>query len=714
MTDARGNTIEYTYDGQGNLASTRYPDGTVESAAYDPIGNVMSTTDRNGQAIAYTYDASGNVLTETFADGSEAIYTYDSHENLTSATDSSGTITLAYDANDRLTKITYPTGRYLSYSYDAVGRRSQMVDQDGFTVNYAYDSLGRLASLTDGSGNLIVRYTYNIAGLLSRADQGNGTFTTYDYDVAGELIHLINFAPDGTVDSRFDYTYDALGNPVTEATLDGGWSYTYDAIGELIHAVFTSTDPAISNQDLIYAYDAAGNRTETIINGVTTVYVANSVNEYTSVGSTTFGYDANGNMVSATDASGTTTFSYNLQNRLIGASGPDGTSAYQYDPLGNLEASTQSGQTTDYLVDPIGLGNVVASYSGSGSLIDQYIYGLALTSLVNAQGTAVYYSFSANGNTSDLTDAAGSVVSSYFYDPFGRSLAKSETIPNPFQFAGEVGVMNSVAGFDLMRFRAYSAALGRFTSPDPIGLQGGSLDLYSYVHNDPMAFVDPSGLKLRYLDLLKPEPLPLYLLHKLLDVLIFDPPDIPGEGEYPPPRMVPPWWLLPPDTVLLPPNLPSGLPWFAPLPPDWQGPPLPLPFAGSLLQPPVGYLFLGADADAGSHDPNALLGPSGYGAQSFVAADQVLPYQIDFENDPTATAPAQRVDVTDQLDRNLDWNTFQLTGVGFGDNNIAIPANSQHFETTVPMTYNGRTFHGSNRARPGRGDRNVPRQFPID
>ena len=44
-----------------------------------------------------------------------------------------------------------------------------------------------------------------------------------------------------------------------------------------------------------------------------------------------------------------------------------------------------------------------------------------------------------------------------------------------------------------------------------------------------------------------------------------------------------------------------------------------------------------------------------------------LPYRVDFENDPTATAPAQRVDVTDQLDPNLDWNTFQLTEVGFGD-----------------------------------------------
>jgi len=96
-----------------------------------------------------------------------------------------------------------------------------------------------------------------------------------------------------------------------------------------------------------------------------------------------------------------------------------------------------------------------------------------------------------------------------------------------------------------------------------------------------------------------------------------------------------------------------------------------------------------------AHDPNAAIGPSGYGTGGFIADnEQSLPYTIDFENAPTATAPAQRVTVTDQLDPNLDWNTFQFTGVGFGDNVITIPANDgQFFQTSVPMTYNGETFN---------------------
>ena len=84
--------------------------------------------------------------------------------------------------------------------------------------------------------------------------------------------------------------------------------------------------------------------------------------------------------------------------------------------------------------------------------------------------------------------------------------------------------------------------------------------------------------------------------------------------------------------------------------------------------------------------------PGGFRSRRLHRPGTVLPYRIDFENDPTATAPAQRVVVTDQLDPNIDWSTFQLTEVGFGDTIITIPAGSQHFQTTVPMTYNGQTF----------------------
>jgi hypothetical protein len=91
-------------------------------------------------------------------------------------------------------------------------------------------------------------------------------------------------------------------------------------------------------------------------------------------------------------------------------------------------------------------------------------------------------------------------------------------------------------------------------------------------------------------------------------------------------------------------------------------------------------------------DPNDKSGPAGFGPSQFIAADDIVPYHIEFENEAKATGPARRVVVTDQLDANLDWDTFAWTQVGFGDVVVTIPAGSRHFQTTVPMTQNGRTF----------------------
>ncbi len=93
-----------------------------------------------------------------------------------------------------------------------------------------------------------------------------------------------------------------------------------------------------------------------------------------------------------------------------------------------------------------------------------------------------------------------------------------------------------------------------------------------------------------------------------------------------------------------------------------------------------------------SRDPNQKIGPVGFGSSSFVTLDQAFPYRIDFENDKDATAPAQRVTISDHLNSNLDLTTFELSDIGFGDTFITIPKGSQHFATTIEMMQNGKTF----------------------
>lgn len=85
-------------------------------------------------------------------------------------------------------------------------------------------------------------------------------------------------------------------------------------------------------------------------------------------------------------------------------------------------------------------------------------------------------------------------------------------------------------------------------------------------------------------------------------------------------------------------------------------------------------------------DPNDIQGPSGFGPEGFIEGNGTFPYAIEFENQPTATAPAQTVVVTQQLDPNLDWNTFQLGSIGFGDTVVNVPSGQTSFSTQVDLT----------------------------
>lgn len=493
ITDPRGNAIDYDYDDEGNLISINYADGSSETYSYDEAGNFTQSVNRRDQTIAFNYNQLGQLLRQDNADGSFSAYTYDEQGNLTSATDDNGTISLEYDTGDRLTKIIYPDGRSLTYTYDAGNSRTSMVDQDGNTVNYSYDLAGRLAGLTDSNGNSIIDYIYDDVGRLIREDNGNGTYTTYAYDDAGQLSSLINYAPDDSINSRYDYSYDELGQQIGASTLDGEWTYSYDTIGQLANAAFSSTNPEVPDQNLEYVYDAAGNRIRTIVNGDTTEYSANNLNQYETAGDIVYDYDTDGNLISKTEGDDVTTYEYNNENRLVKVIEPNGIETeYEYDPIGNRIATIYNGERTEYLVDPFGFGDIVGEYDSDGNLIANYTHGNGLVSRSNDNDSA-FYDADAIGSTVGLTNAAGDQVNSYSYLPFGQELSETEAIENSFEFVGQWGVTEETNGLDFMRARLYDPLIGRFISPDPIGIAGGDTNLYRYVFNNPNNYADPSG-----------------------------------------------------------------------------------------------------------------------------------------------------------------------------------------------------------------------------
>jgi RHS repeat-associated protein len=112
---------------------------------------------------------------------------------------------------------------------------------------------------------------------------------------------------------------------------------------------------------------------------------------------------------------------------------------------------------------------------------------------INAIGGAVrYYHADALGSIIGLSDETGQEVTQYVYDPFGSVTISGEISDNPFQYTGRE---NDGTGLYYYRARYYSSELQRFISEDPIGFSGGSINLFSYVGNNPVNRRDPLGLQ---------------------------------------------------------------------------------------------------------------------------------------------------------------------------------------------------------------------------
>ncbi|MBL8339550.1 MAG: pre-peptidase C-terminal domain-containing protein, partial [Rhodoferax sp.] len=85
-------------------------------------------------------------------------------------------------------------------------------------------------------------------------------------------------------------------------------------------------------------------------------------------------------------------------------------------------------------------------------------------------------------------------------------------------------------------------------------------------------------------------------------------------------------------------------------------------------------------------DPNDIIGPEGYGDEGWVAASSNLGYMIRFENAADATAPAQEVVITQQLDADLDWRTFRVDDFGFGDQLVEVDGKSGFYQKRLDFT----------------------------
>jgi RHS repeat-associated protein len=220
--------------------------------------------------------------------------------------------------------------------------------------------------------------------------------------------------------------------------------------------------------------------------GTTSYGTASSVNEYPTVGSATYSYDGNANLKS----NGTWTFTYDTENHLISASETGTSVSYDYD-ADHRQIQKTVGSTSSYYV--YSRWQRIADYAGSGTgaLQNRYVYGDKPDEpliAVSSAGVLTYLHADRIGSIIATTNSSGAVVNKNLYSALGENAPVGTT----FGFTGQR--FDSDTGLYYYKRRYYSPVIGRFLQPDPIGYDGG-LNLYTYVRNDPLNRIDPTGMQ---------------------------------------------------------------------------------------------------------------------------------------------------------------------------------------------------------------------------
>ena len=214
---------------------------------------------------------------------------------------------------------------------------------------------------------------------------------------------------------------------------------------------------------------------------------------------TTYTYDKNGSQLTKTTSEKTETNTYNAVNQLVGFTDGEITASYAYNASGLRYEKTVDDETVHHVWD--GNQQIIADVVESQFYeANCYIRGTNLVATYHYQNGAksdyTYYVQNAHGDVVNLTDADGAVTKTYHYDAFGVELAPTTGDVNVFRYCGEY--FDTETGTVYLRARYYQAAIGRFTQRDSVTgelTDPLSLNLYTYCHNNPILYFDPSGHK---------------------------------------------------------------------------------------------------------------------------------------------------------------------------------------------------------------------------
>lgn len=452
ITDGRGLTTTFEYDGHGRLARVKYADGTFKFMDYDAHGNLILEVDELGVHRFHEYD-SWNRRTKT---------TLDLNGN--------------HVPDERYTEVTVDEQRNPHYdgdivretSYNSMNLPVSEIDERGVVTTHSYDLIGRRtsttlnASDTDPAKRVTTQFSYKVAGSTAATTVNGGK------EAGTSLFDVSGFKPVQTTDARggvTKITYDVLYRPVTVQRPDGNYVHTtYDKLGHVTSTCDPTTVAAPPK-------DAQGRLTQTD---------STSVN-YTGISVTHTSYDALGMPIRADYPDGkyaTTDYTFSGQpyvarddagvytkkrydtagrvNLICLCDSPSQAADYytqtnvtttgmQYDASGNVRTikSPRSHNTTQYFDARNRLIKttfpIVADALAPGASPSAPIYK-------NPVSTTTY---DATGRVSSVTDPLGNTTRT-FYDAAGRTIvtvdARNQVSTTEYDASGHVTAVVNAKG----------------------------------------------------------------------------------------------------------------------------------------------------------------------------------------------------------------------------------------------------------------------------